>query len=100
MQHQGARDRDALPLTAGEHVRIAAIMLGAQAHLFHHRVGGFAPRRRAKSRVDRERLLEQRTDLLARIERCKGVLKHHLHLRTQALQSPALCSGDILAVKE
>ena len=36
--------------------------------------------------VDRQRLLEQRADLLARIERRVRILEHHLHQRPQPLQ--------------
>ena len=37
IEHQGAGDGDALALAAGEHVRIAVVMLGPQADIGHHR---------------------------------------------------------------
>ncbi len=38
-EHERAGDRDALALAAGEHVRIATVVLGPQADLRHHRPG-------------------------------------------------------------
>src|SRR5262252_7807697 len=35
-QYERTRDRDALTLAAGEHVRIAGVMLAAEADLRHH----------------------------------------------------------------
>ena len=46
-QHQRARDGDALALTAGEHVRIAAVLIRPQPDLGHHR-----PRRARDVRAD------------------------------------------------
>ena len=45
-EHQRARDGDALALAAGEHVRVAAVMLRPQADPRHHlaRAGRCAPR--------------------------------------------------------
>ena len=42
LQHQRARNRDALALPAGEHVRIARVVLGAQADLREHRARALA----------------------------------------------------------
>ena len=49
-QHQGAGDRDALALAAGEHVRIAVVMLGPQADIGHHLAGPLAALGSAQAR--------------------------------------------------
>src|SRR5205823_553102 len=49
-------------------------------------------------RIERERLFEERSDFLARIERCEGVLEHHLHPRTQALEGFPVRGRDVVAV--
>ena len=85
MQHQSARDCDPLPLAPGKHVWVAAIVLRPQADLGHHRPHCIAARRGNEVRVDLQRLLQQATDLLARVERGIGILEHHLHQGAQAL---------------
>ena len=87
LQHQRAGDGDALPLAAGEHVRIAPVMLRPEADA---RTACRAPWRAARGRievcVDDQRLLQDRADLLARIERAVGVLEDDLHGAAQRLQ--------------
>ena len=50
LEHQRARDRDALPLAAREHVRIAIVVLGPQADLSEHRPRALGARCRRESR--------------------------------------------------
>ena len=50
IQHQRARDRDALPLAAREHVRIARVVLGPQADLGEHRAGALGALGRRRGR--------------------------------------------------
>ena len=50
VQHQRARDRDALALAAREHVRIADVVLGAKADLREH-----CPRTAARARPAQDR---------------------------------------------
>ena len=39
IEHQRPGNGDALPLTAGEHMRIARVMLGTKTDIPHHRLG-------------------------------------------------------------
>src|SRR5829696_4265904 len=84
-QHQRPRDGDALALAAGEHVRIAGVVLGAKPDLRHHGAGASGALGLGQVGVDDERLLEDRADLLARVERAVGVLEHELDGAAQAL---------------
>ena len=84
-----ARDADALALAAGELVRIARRVLGAQPDLVeqlpHARVGRGA----LGELVDREPLAHDRADGHARIERRERILEDDLHLAAQLPQSRA-----------
>src|ERR1043165_3491607 len=62
-----ARDRDALALPAGEHVRIAPGLFGAQADLAHHVQRLAAPLGLRQVGVDDQRLFQDAADALARI---------------------------------
>src|SRR3990167_2257845 len=85
LQHHGAGQGDALALAAGEHMRVALVMLGAQADLLHHRLPPLAPFQARQAGVDQQRLAQLVADLLPRVERGVGVLKDHLHITTQLL---------------
>jgi hypothetical protein len=56
LQHHRPGQGDALALAAGEHVRVALVVLGAQAHLFHHRLDFFAAFGGGQVGVDQQRL--------------------------------------------
>src|SRR4029079_17263479 len=49
--------------------------------------------------VDDERLLDDRADRLARVQRRVRILEDHLHLAPQLLQPRALDVGDLLALE-
>ncbi|MCY1366569.1 hypothetical protein D9M69_534720 [compost metagenome] len=63
-------------------------MLGAQAHLLHHRLHLFAAFGAGGRGVDQQRLGQLVADLLPRVERGVGILEDHLHVAAQLL---ALC---------
>ena len=84
VEHEGAGDGDALALAAGEHVRVAAVLVGAQANLLHDRAGGGVAFGAVAAAVDDERLFEDGADGFARVERAVGVLEHHLDAEAQA----------------
>ncbi|MCY1522640.1 hypothetical protein D9M68_575020 [compost metagenome] len=84
-QHHGAGQGDALALAAGEHVRVALVVLGAQAHLLHHRLHLFAAFGTGRRGVDQQRFGQLVADLLPRVERGVGVLEDHLHVAAQLL---------------
>ena len=100
LEHQRARDRDALALAAREHVRIARVVLGPQADARQHRAARARSRSaRLERGVDRQRLLERVADLLARVEARERVLEHHLHLLPQRVAaSPRRRCVDVGAV--
>ena len=100
VQHQRSRDRDPLPLAAGEHVRIAVIELRSQADLRHHRAGGRGAVGGAHAGVDEQRLLQRLADLLARVERAVRVLEHDLHLAAQGIAGSGAGRGEVLAIDD
>ena len=79
IEHQGARDGDALALAAGEHVRIAVVVLGPQPDLRQHGASAFGAHGGRQRGVDLQRRFQNGADLLARIERAVGILEHQLH---------------------
>ena len=83
LEHQRAGDGDALALAAGEHVRVAAVVLRPQADLRHHVARPRGALGTAELGVDGERLFQDRADLLARIEGAVGVLEDELHRAAQ-----------------
>ena len=94
-QHERAGDGDALALAAGEHVRVAGVVLGPQAHLGHHLLGTFAALGGRQARVDDQGLLQDRAHFLARIERAVGVLEHDLDRLAEFSQGLALGPGHV-----
>ena len=87
VQHQTTGNRDTLPLTAGEHVRIAIVMLRFQPDLRHHRQRFFTALFFAQRGVDLQRFFQNLPHFLTRIQRAVGVLEHNLDfLPTQLLR--------------
>lgn len=103
-QRQGARNRDALPLAAGEFVCVAIERFGRQADLAEQRRDAFADRpgrllvdRRMRMRL--QRLDEPCADLLLRVQRRLRSLKHNLHARAQRNQFLLRPFRDVAAVE-
>src|SRR6185437_787525 len=79
LYREGAGDRQALALAAGEFVRIAARMLGTQAHQLEQLADTLAPRLHVLGEAMQEQWLAQHgADGHARIETGVGVLEDHL----------------------
>ncbi|SAJ34076.1 Uncharacterised protein [Enterobacter cloacae] len=93
LQHHRPGQGDALALAAGEHVRVALVVLRPQADLAHHLLDLFAAFLARERGVDQQRLGQLVADLLSRIERGVGVLEDHLHV---AAQLPALVLAGAL----
>jgi hypothetical protein len=98
LQRERARDADALTLAAGELVRVAVVVLGVEPHLLHQ----FLDRALALAvpllqAVDHERLADDRSDRLARVQRRVRILEDHLHLAAQRLQLSPRQVCDLLA---
>ena len=68
LEHQGARNRDALALSTREHVRITVIVLRAQAHQRQHDAGLFGTGLGVKGGVDLQWRLQNAANFFARIE--------------------------------
>ena len=100
LQGQRPRDADALPLTAGELVRVAVVVLRVQADGVHQPLDrGLAFGLGLLDAVDDEGVGDDRADRLARVQRRVRVLEDHLHLATQGLQLRALDRRDLAAVE-
>src|SRR6185369_15452604 len=100
IEHECARDGDALPLAAGKHVRVAAVVLAPQTDLVHDRKRALATLATRTTAMDLEWLLEQRTDSAAWIERRVRILEYHLHLRPQAAAQCSIRVRDVLAIEQ
>ena len=92
-----ARDPDPLPLTAGELVRIAVVMLRIQPDAVHELL--HAPFARALRLVDREGRSDDRADRLPRVQRGIRILKDHLHLPAERPHLAPIQLGDVPAVE-
>src|SRR3546814_19347712 len=66
LQHERPGDGDALALAAGEHVRIALVVLRPQADSRHHGFRRLTPLGRRHLAIDDQRLLQDGADLLTR----------------------------------
>ena len=87
VKHQTARDGDTLALAAGEHVRVAVIVLGFEADLRHHRQRFFTALLFAEIAVNQQRLFQNLPHLFTRVQRTIRVLEHNLDfLATQLLR--------------
>jgi hypothetical protein len=99
VERERARHADALALTARELVRIAIVVLGREADDVHQLLHAFL-RFRPRLPVDHERVGDDRAHPLARVERCRRVLEHHLQLAPQRPQSPAAEPRDVAALED
>ena len=96
LQHHCPRQSDTLALTAGEHVRIALVMLRAQADLLHHRLDFLATFGGRQLGVDQQRLGQLITDFLPWVQRRVRALKHHLYVFAQLLALGLVGAGNFL----
>ena len=81
VQHQRPRHRDPLTLTAREHMRVAVVVFRPQTDKAQHLARLFLALLLGHVlAVDHQRLLQDRADLLARVKRAVGVLKHDLNM--------------------
>ena len=81
-------------------MRVAVVVLRAEADLDQHLHGEVAPFGRRRVGVDQQRLAQHVADLLARIERAIGVLEDDLHLAAHLRRHRAVGDVDLLAVDE
>ena len=96
----GARDRDALALPAGELVRSpVAGAVGIEADRVEHLVDLAPPRAGVADAPDVEALGDDVADLAARVQRRDRVLEDHLHAGPGPPQRVALQLGELDAVE-
>ena len=77
-------------------MRVALIMLRAQAHLLHHRLHFLAAFGGGQVGVDQQRFGQLITDFLAWVQRGIGALEHHLHVFAQLLSLGLVGAGHFL----
>ena len=94
LKRERARDADPLPLAARELVRVAVVVLRAQAHAIEQLAD--AALHVLLGLVDRERLADDLADALARVQRRVRVLEDDLHLAAQRPQS-AGCESRVMS---
>ena len=99
LQHERAREPDALPLPAAELVRVAVGRLGRHADALEHVVDDRPAALPPGDAVDREPLGDQVADLHARIERPHRVLEHDLHVPALLLQGAGAELEEVDAVE-
>ena len=98
---QGSRDRDALPLAAGEFVRIARKRIAAQPNLIDEPLERGAPRGGIELRAQREQaFLENVEHAHARVERRERVLEDDLDRAPGRAQCLALEGEEVLAIEQ
>ena len=100
-KHEGAGDRDALQLAAGE---IGGKALGEarrrlELDLFEHALGTRTALARIADAVDQQRLDDGVENAMARIERLVGILEDHLHAAAMRLERGTAQINDIPAVE-
>ena len=99
MRSDRARNRNALPLSSGQFVRIAVEERAREidaVEQFRHAIDDF--RFRGESEVD-ERLGDLVAQSAERIERRKRILKHHLHVSARFAQFGLPETADLPAVE-
>ena len=99
---QGARDRDALALAAGELMRILRrdVLGRHEADVLEQVVDVRLDLVRRDDPVDAKRTLEVMTDRLRRVQGAERILKDHLHLRAVVEDRPAAAIARDVAVAE
>src|SRR5712691_5780753 len=95
LDRKRARDGDALPLTAGEFVRIAARRARLEADELQQLRDPLAAARARNDVVERERLGQDLADGQARIERGIRVLEDELRVAPQRPELALLEGGDV-----
>ena len=91
-QRERPGDPDSLPLSAGELVRVAVVVLGAQSDSLEE-LADLALQFLARGEpVKPQRVADDLSDAVARIQRGVGVLEDDLHLTAQRTASRAASS--------
>ena len=90
---QGPGDADALPLAAGELMRVAVLLPSVQPHYLQQTVCSFMARGRRAKPLGAERLLDDVAYGHARVERREWILKDDLQLPPHALHGPPVIQG-------
>ena len=98
-ERQRACDADALPLSAGELMRIVLHLVGPQAHLREQFGNAFLLRATGCKPVHAERFADDIARGHARIERGERVLEHDLHRAPMRPHLGLAQTGDVGAVE-
>ena len=100
VERERARDADALPLAAGELVRVAVVVLGREPDDVHQLLHAPLGARSRDWPWMHERVGDDRADALARVERRVRILEDHLHLAPQRAQRAPDELRDVAAVEQ
>src|SRR5882757_7310053 len=98
-ERQRAGNADALPLSAGELMRIVLHLVGPQAHLREQFGDPFLFLATGREPVDAERFADDIAGGHARIERGERILEHDLHRAPMRTQFRLAERRDVLAVQ-
>ena len=100
-QHHGAGDADALPLAAGELVGVAVDRAASEADAIEHAVHQRERRRSVVCQaMEQNRLDQDASDRMPRIERGHRVLEDHLHAPAQRPPRALVERADVDAVEQ
>ncbi len=96
--HDRPGDADALPLAAGELVRVAVVVLGVEPDHFHDLAHATSPLHLRAELVNAQRLADDRAHRTARVQRGVRILKDDLHVAPERSQLAPRPAGDVLPV--
>ena len=100
LEHERARDADALALPAGELVRVAPRVVRRQADQLHDPRHAVPPFLRGRQPVDAESLGDAGADRGPRVERRERILEDDLHPAPERLEPPAAELRDVGPVED
>src|ERR1035437_3257039 len=90
---------DALPLTTGELVRVAVVVLRVEADALHELLHGLSHAAGRCHLLDLERRRDDLADRVAGVQRAVRILEHHLHLAPQDPQLLAVSVRDVATLE-
>src|SRR5205814_5604252 len=98
-QRERPSEADALPLSAGELVWEAVVVLRREADRLEQSAHPLLPVIAAADPVDPHRVGDDRADALARVERRIRILEHHLQVTANRPELPPGQPGDVPALE-
>src|SRR5207302_8502521 len=100
LDRQRSCDADALPLAAGKLMGVAVDEAGVQAHYAEQLLDPVLPLLSLREVVDVDRLADDVSHGLPRVERRVRVLKDHRHVAAQGAKTLAAQVADVAALEK